>query len=87
MAREILSKRNFFDFESPDSAINMFHCAFKSHGLECTSVSIATPTVTIAHPNLSGHLIFDEQYIVDLDFFDVCFNFKNCVCHANDVAN
>jgi hypothetical protein len=27
MAREILSKRNFFDFESPDSAINMFHCA------------------------------------------------------------
>jgi hypothetical protein len=35
MAREILSKRNFFDFESPDSAINMFHCALKSHGLEC----------------------------------------------------
>jgi hypothetical protein len=27
------------------------------------------------------------KYIVDLDFFDVCFNFKNCVCHANDVAN
>jgi hypothetical protein len=27
MAREILSKRNFFDFESPDSAINRFHCA------------------------------------------------------------
>jgi hypothetical protein len=26
------------------------------------------------------------KYIVDLDFFDVCFNFKNCVCHANDVA-
>jgi hypothetical protein len=24
MAREILSKRNFFDFESPDSAISRF---------------------------------------------------------------
>jgi hypothetical protein len=24
MAREILSKRNFFDFESPDSAISQF---------------------------------------------------------------
>jgi hypothetical protein len=28
MAREILSKRNFFDFESPDSAITRFPMTF-----------------------------------------------------------
>jgi hypothetical protein len=55
----------------------MFHCAFKSHGLEqrfgvyhyfhcCDprTSDVPTPTVTIAHPNLSGHLTFDEQYPV-----------------------
>jgi hypothetical protein len=70
MAREILSKRNFFDFESPDSAINMFHCAFKSHGLECTSVSTAATLEQVTSPllplplriRISAAIIFDEQY-------------------------
>jgi hypothetical protein len=33
-----------------------FHCC------DARTSDVPTPTVTIAHPNLSGHLIFDEQY-------------------------
>jgi hypothetical protein len=33
-----------------------FHCC------DARTSDVPTPTVTIAHPNLSGHLTFDEQY-------------------------
>jgi hypothetical protein len=41
MAREILSKRNFFDFESPDSAISLFPQYSFSRKFEC-SVNVQT---------------------------------------------
>jgi hypothetical protein len=33
-----------------------------SHCCDARTSDVPTPTVTIAHPNLSGHLTFDEQY-------------------------
>jgi hypothetical protein len=33
-----------------------FHCC------DARTSDVPTPTVTIAHPNLTGHLTFDEQY-------------------------
>jgi hypothetical protein len=32
------------------------------HCYDARTSDVTTPTVTIAHPNLSGHLTFDEQY-------------------------
>jgi hypothetical protein len=54
MAREILSKRNFFDFESPDSAISRFPMTLKK--------SMASlhqgPKVSNANVNLLIFLLF-----------------------------
>jgi hypothetical protein len=37
---------------------------YRFHCCDPRTSDVPTPTVTIAHPNLSGHLTFDEQYPV-----------------------